>query len=37
MGFFNKISRIEHNKLILFLILVISVDYEKTQIFFCIC
>ena len=26
---FHKISRIEHNKLIIFLILMISVDFEK--------
>ena len=29
MPFFHKISRIEHNELMLFLILIISVDYEK--------
>ena len=32
--FFYKIIRIEHNKLILFLILMISLDYEKIQVFF---
>ena len=34
--FFHKISRIEHHKLILFLILMISVEYEKILVFFCI-
>ena len=36
MCFFYKISGIEHNKLILFLILIINVNYEKIQVFFCI-
>ena len=35
MHLFHKISKIEHNKLILFLILIISVDYEKS-IFLCV-
>ena len=36
-AFFHKITGIEHKKLILCLILMISVDYEKLKVFFSIC